>query len=161
MWLTRYSSGVFLQKDHMTSAWLHHHSHSIQFSFPHLVLLCPINSQRQFLYSPMAFIAYRGESHITSPFLFNMNSESLWKSSYGTFKWGLWTECYNLFNGNTDLLQPDPGSGPERMALKGKEWTSSNLLDWVEPEGKAAIVILISLSFLRSTSDQKIITDMQ
>lgn len=65
-----------------------------------------------------------------------------------------------MLNGNTDLLQPDPGSRVKRMALRGTEWTSV-MLKWVEPKGKVALVLVRLLNILRSASGQKRISDTQ
>ena len=54
-------------------------SPSIQFSFPHLAPFYPIRDSTQFLYSPMVFTAYRGESHIKKlPNLFSKYESCLY-----------------------------------------------------------------------------------
>ena len=63
------------------------------------------------------------------------NSDSFRRSGYGAFKWGLWTESYNLLKGITGLWQPDPRSRAVRMALRGNEWTP-DMLNWAETKAK-------------------------
>ena len=48
----------------------------------------------------------------------------------------------------------------EGMGLRDNE-LASNMLDWAEPKGKAALVLVISLSILRSSLVKKRITDTQ
>ena len=57
--------------------WLCLLSPSIQYSFLRLILFCPINRPRQFLYSPVVFTAYRGNP--TSA-VFEEGDSEMWPS---------------------------------------------------------------------------------
>lgn len=61
-----------------------------------------------------------------------------------------WANCLPELSGEDG----SPGS------LRGSEWTST-MLDWVDPKGKAVLVLAMPLSILRSGTGQKRITDTQ